>query len=235
MALLSDAAMVLFYDIQGDVADHDDWHSVEHFHERLSVPGFLRATRWVSTGGGPRYFVIYDVTDTGVAESAGYLDRLNNPTAWTQRMMPRFRGMTRGFCRITASCGFGFGSAAAVLRFAPEEGAEARMTQWLSRSVLPAMAARRGMVGAHLLQPGPRPPMTREQSLRGADDPMPWLVFTTGYDAAALDLCAAEHLTPERLRDHGAAAAIRSGSYRLHYTATGDEAARNRPRAATAD
>src|SRR3546814_5593036 len=48
MALCSDAAMVLNYDIAGDTADHDDWHSYEHMHERLSVPGFVRATRWRS-------------------------------------------------------------------------------------------------------------------------------------------------------------------------------------------
>jgi hypothetical protein len=42
MALVSDSAMVLYYDITGDNADHDDWHTYEHMHERLSIPGFLR-------------------------------------------------------------------------------------------------------------------------------------------------------------------------------------------------
>jgi hypothetical protein len=69
MALRSDAAMVLFYDIEGDSADHDDWHSNEHFHERLSVPGFIRATRWVSTGSAPRYMVTYEVSGVDVATS----------------------------------------------------------------------------------------------------------------------------------------------------------------------
>ena len=66
MALCSDAAMVLMYDIAGDPADHDDWHSREHFHERLSVPGFLRATRWVATEGGPRFLVTYEVESVEV-------------------------------------------------------------------------------------------------------------------------------------------------------------------------
>ena len=83
MALCSDAAMVLFYDIEGDTADHDHWHSHEHLHERLSVPGFLRATRWIATGPGPRYLVTYEVSGTDVATSQGYLDRLNDPTPWT--------------------------------------------------------------------------------------------------------------------------------------------------------
>ena len=132
MALYSDAAMVLFYDIDGDPADHDDWHSHEHFHERLSVPGFLRATRWIASRGAPRCMVIYEVSGTDVATSKGYLDRLNDPTEWTNAIMPRFRGMTRGFCTMVASAGFGFGAAAAALRFTPEEGQEAGLSEWLA-------------------------------------------------------------------------------------------------------
>src|SRR3546814_90344 len=79
MALCSDAAMVLYYDIAGDTADHDDWHSYEHMHERLSVPGFVRATRWVATAGAPRYMVIYEVTGTDMATAPDYLARLKNP------------------------------------------------------------------------------------------------------------------------------------------------------------
>lgn len=69
MALCTDAAMVLYYDIAGDTADHDDWHTYEHFHERLSVPGFERATRWVARDASPRYMVIYEVTDVDIATS----------------------------------------------------------------------------------------------------------------------------------------------------------------------
>lgn len=226
MALYSDAAMVLFYDIDGDPADHDDWHSHEHFHERLSVPGFQRATRWIATRGTPRCMVIYEVSGTDVATSQGYLDRLNDPTEWTNAIMPRFRGMTRGFCTMVASEGFGFGAAAASLRFTPEEGHEAGLSEWLARDVLPAMASRRGMTGAYLMQPSAPPPMTREQALRGRDKVTPWLVIATGYDAAALDRAVAEHLDLDTVRARGAAADLSLDLYALHYTATAKEAER---------
>lgn len=226
MALCSDAAMVLFYDIEGDTADHDDWHSYEHFQERLSVAGFLRATRWVATEGAPRYMVIYEVSGIEVATSQGYLDRLNNPTPWTSKMMPRFRGMTRGFCLIAESCGFGLGSGAVALQFVPGEGAEERLSGWVAEDVLPAMASRKGVVGAHLLQPAPPPPMTREQSLRGRDKPMPWLVIATGYDAATLKRAAAKYLDPEAFRDNGAAETITLRTYAIDLTATAGEVAR---------
>jgi spermidine synthase len=53
MALTSDAVMVIFCDVADDAAGHDDWHTYEHMHERLSIPGFLRGTRWIRTSGRP--------------------------------------------------------------------------------------------------------------------------------------------------------------------------------------
>ena len=47
MALLGKAAMILSFDIVPDaIAEHDHWHSCEHLHERMSIPGFLRGSRW---------------------------------------------------------------------------------------------------------------------------------------------------------------------------------------------
>src|SRR4051812_42652044 len=101
MALLGDAAMLLWYDIVPEhVAEHDEWHAREHFPERVGIPGFLRAQRWTGEPGSPRYFIIYEVADVGVLTDKPYMERLNNPTPWTSRMMPQFRGMTRGFCTI---------------------------------------------------------------------------------------------------------------------------------------
>src|SRR5262249_5515994 len=40
-----------------------------------------------------------------------YLTRLNDPTPWTTRMMPYYRGMTRGLCTVLGSFGLGLGSA----------------------------------------------------------------------------------------------------------------------------
>jgi hypothetical protein len=49
MPLLGQAAMLLTFDIVEEaIPEHDDWHTHEHLPERLSIPGFLRGTRWVS-------------------------------------------------------------------------------------------------------------------------------------------------------------------------------------------
>ena len=62
MPLLGKAAMLLTFDImEAAICEHDDWHTHEHLPERLSIPGFLRGTRWVPVRGSPRYAVIYEI------------------------------------------------------------------------------------------------------------------------------------------------------------------------------
>ena len=141
MALTGTAAMVLFYDIVPEgVDEHDDWHTHEHFEERVSIPGFLQATRWVNLTGAPRYLVTYEVENVGVLSDAPYLERLNNPTPWTQKVMPTFRGMTRGFCNVTASAGVGIGNAALAIRVCAAAGKEEALRDWLREKLFPSIA-----------------------------------------------------------------------------------------------
>lgn len=215
MALTGAAAMVLFYGIEEQaVADHDHWHTHEHFPERLGIPGFLRASRWVAVEAAPRYLVLYEVEEVAVLSGAPYLARLNNPTPWTTRMMPSFRGMVRGFCGVTASAGDALGQALVALRYTATAGREAGLQQWLATGVLPALAARPGLASAHLLAPAAQPPMTKEQGIRGRDADMPLVLLATGYDAAALAAAVAEQLPDEELGRRGAAPLAR-GTYRL--------------------
>ena len=221
MAIRSDAAMVLFYDVEGEPADHDGWHSHEHLHERLSIPGFLRATRWVATDGGPRNFVTYEVTGTDVATSPAYLARLNAPTVWTGAIMPRFRGMIRGFCSVLASRGYGLGARACVVRFLPLPGQEDRVAAEIADRI-DGMAYRTGIASVQVMRPEAPPPMTREQALRGADRALPWLILATGYDADRLD--AATRQVTAAVRDLLQEATMHG--YALDHTATAEEVAR---------
>lgn len=228
MALYSDAAMVLYYDIAGDNAEHDAWHTYEHMRERLSIPGFLRATRWVAQAATPKYLVIYELAGIDIGTSAAYLERLNHPTPWTSATMRSFRHMVRGFCDIVAGSGFGFGHAAISVRFTPRDGEEASLRERLEREVMPALASQRGMASVHLFRPGPPPPMTEEQTLRGRDAVMSWLLLASAYDGAALGPAHAEHLRSEALEWAGAAN-VAVGTYALQYTATAREATRTPP------
>jgi len=56
--------------------------------ERLAIPGFLRGTRWVAESGDPSYFVLYESRSWRRSPPGPYLERLNNPTPWSRKMMP---------------------------------------------------------------------------------------------------------------------------------------------------
>jgi hypothetical protein len=212
--MLGRAAMLLFFDIaDGAIAEHDDWHTHEHLPERLSIPGFLRGTRWVAVRTGqPRYFVSYEVADVGVLTSAAYLERLNNPTPWTQKTMPHYRGMTRGFCAVAGRAGLGLGSAALVARFKPTGGPSGL------RELMPTLALRPGLGGCYLFESAAAAPMTREQSIRGKDAGLDWVLVATGYDAEAV--AGLERADLGKLEE------AEFGLYRMDYTLHESEAKR---------
>jgi hypothetical protein len=227
MALSGSGAMVLYYDIvPAAVEDHDDWHTHEHFPERLAIPGFLRGSRWLATGGGPRYLVIYEVVDVAVLSDGPYLERLNNPTPWTTRMMQNFRGMVRGFCSVTSSSGSGLGNALFSVRYSPMPDKQNELRDWLRIKILPSISGQPGVVSAHMLEPAAKPPMTKEQTIRGQDAEMPWVLLVTAYSPGALTRIAGEELGTQEFERHGAGTPLTRQTYGLDILLTERERAR---------
>jgi len=218
MPLLGSAAMLLSFDVETEaIEEHDRWHTHEHLPERLSIPGFLRGTRWTATQGGPRYLVLYEVESAQTLASAAYLERLNNPTPWTTKMMPHYRGMNRGLCAVLGSFGFGQGGAAALIRFTPEEARVAALHRWLLEEALPAIPRTPGLGSAHLLQGAHDAAMTNEQRIRGADRAVDSALILTGYDEGAVAGCA------KKLSDNGGLPAC--AMYRHGYSLAREEVA----------
>jgi hypothetical protein len=193
--MLGSAAVAIWCEVSPEVREEfDDWHAHEHMPERLSIPGFLRGSRWVGDAG---YFMLYEVRDEAVLTGAAYLERLNNPTPWSRKMMPHHRNMVRGLCRVAQSHGRGLAQALATVR--------------LSRKVKLPDAAGKGLVAAHLLRNIAHPAAhTTEQKLRGGDRAPDWVALVIGYDCAAVDAAARELALP------GGVAA----NYRLAYALT---------------
>jgi hypothetical protein len=215
MALLGNAAMLLWYDVLNEAVDaHDDWHTREHFPERVAIPGFLRAQRWVAEAASPRYFVVYEVTDIGVLSDRPYLQRLNDPTPWTRRIMPAFRGMTRGFCKVVHRHGTVLGSSALTIRFSSGSTDKQRLADWLDET-LAALMQHEGLTSAFLLESGLTPEMTSEQSLRGPDAGDDQVLLVTSYSPEAVETLAAPALSASALARNGAASHSKLDRYRL--------------------
>jgi hypothetical protein len=65
------------------------WYDLEHLPERLSVPGFRSARRWVLDGkpGDGKYLATYELDSLAVLTSPAYLARFANPTPWSRRCL----------------------------------------------------------------------------------------------------------------------------------------------------
>ena len=221
MPLLGQAAMLLSFGIAAEaITEHDDWHTHEHLPERLSIPGFLRGSRWIALQGEPRYVVLYEVAALATLDSDAYLQRLNNPTPWTSKMMPHYRGMRRGLCSVTGSFGFGVGHVAQLIRFKPEAGAERQMRTWLVEDLMPQLPSKLGVGSVHLLEGALSAPMTNEQRIRGGDAGVDWVIFVNGYSQDALEKLTQEmagDLGTQSLIAHGATG-IDNATYRIDYS-----------------
>jgi len=218
MPLLGQAAMLLLFDVVQDaIPEHDDWHTHEHLPERLSIPGFLRGTRWVAPNGQPRYFVLYEVEQLATLTSDAYLERLNNPSPWTSKMMPNYRDMARGFCSVAGSFGFGMGHASLLIRFSPAKETGSSLRKWLLQDTLPQLPSRRGIGSVHLFVGALTPQMTNEQRIRGADGTVDWALLVTGYSQDALASLMQVDLGNAQLEIHGATG-VHGAMYRMEYS-----------------
>jgi hypothetical protein len=199
------AAMLLLFDVDPSaIAEHDDWHTHEHVPERLAIPGFLRGSRWIARSGKPRYFVMYEVQNLGVLVSQPYLERLNNPSPWTAKMMRSYVGMHRALCVVATGVGSGMGGTALLMRFAVDDGRDSGVCAWLAQEMLPALVGRPGIVSAHLVAASVAAPMTREQAIRGRDAGLDYALLVTGYDVDAVAALVDNELHRDRFAARGA-------------------------------
>ncbi len=206
MSLYGSGALVLNFDVEpAAIAEHDQWHTQEHMPERLSIPGFLRGTRWIAEAASPRYLVIYEVRDVGVLTGTDYLQRLNNPSPWTTRIMTKLRGMRRGLCRVEGSVGLGLGHALLQIHCSPTDGRTQALRDWLLADALPGLATKPGFASAHVLESATAAPMTDEQRIRGRDADVDMVLLVTGYDAGFIDRIADAGIAAAQLEAHGCA------------------------------
>src|ERR1044072_3649284 len=100
-----------------DETDWAHWITREHAAERVGINGFLACRIFRALGASANcYFILYELEDERVVGGADYLARLNAPTPWSQRIMPKLENFARGGGRVAASAGTGQGGIVAPLR-----------------------------------------------------------------------------------------------------------------------
>ena len=110
--------LAIWSDVEPDhLTDYRHWLTREHTTERVTTKGFLgvRVFRAARTDMN-RFFILYELEAPEVLDGPAYLARLNAPTPWSQRTMPRLGNFIRGGGVMTARAGRGEGCTIAALR-----------------------------------------------------------------------------------------------------------------------
>jgi hypothetical protein len=70
-------------------AEFNAWYDDEHMGERLAIPGFRSARRWVAdlAPGEGKYLATYELDSLAVLTSPAYLARFNNQSPWSRRCL----------------------------------------------------------------------------------------------------------------------------------------------------
>jgi len=135
----------------GREAEFEAWFQGEHLMERLAVPGFLFGRRHQAISGSSGYFNFYLVASPDVLTSKPYLERLDNPTPMTKRIMSEvFLNMNRTVCRRINRRGGFRGALNATLHALVADTAVASGEVWIALDP-------HGM------------PVSQEEKLRGGD------------------------------------------------------------------
>jgi hypothetical protein len=133
--------------------EFDDWYDSEHIPERLRVPGFLNAERWLGAADPKQSLALYDLDDVGVLHSAPYRAVGGaNGSAWTKRVTSRTKSLIRmeGEQLQPGDALAPVGKAASLLFIAMNPAAEHEneFNEWYNTEHLPQLGAVPGVLCA---------------------------------------------------------------------------------------
>ena len=129
-----------------------DWYDLEHIPERLRVPGFINAERWISEENPSVAVATYDLESLGVLQSAPYKAiGYQNASVWTKRLTAkaqrilRFTGEQLRPGDLAAPAGAG---ALLVASMNVDPAAEPEFNEWYNAEHLPQLGAVPGVLCA---------------------------------------------------------------------------------------
>ncbi len=110
--------LAIWSDVEAhDLTDYRHWLTREHTTERVTTRGFLASRVFRAARDDiNRFFILYELEAAEVLDGEAYLARLNAPTPWSQRIMPKLGNFMRGGGIMVARAGRGEGATIMALR-----------------------------------------------------------------------------------------------------------------------
>lgn len=219
MALRGKGMLLVLNEVRPrDTSDFNEWYNREHIDERINLPGFHRARRYVAADAAtkPRSLAIYECDQVGDLATPRYLKLLANQTPWSQRNMARFTFFRRLTLRIRVDLAHGVGGAVTCVRFVPDSSKAARLAAWLKDDGLPAAIARPdvvgGFAGVNDLEVANAPGKAKGDTYP-LSEVIEWAVVVEGADPRATSAAARAILTRRALAPFGVKTAPAVGTY----------------------
>ncbi len=183
--LMGKGAVAIWHDIAPEGRNEFyAWHGRQHMPERVGIPGFLRGRRYIGIGARLEFFNLYETSTVEAPQGKDYAERLNHPTPWTLATVKHFRAVSRSICSVGFSQGHAQGGLLATLRYDVAKGSADAHLAALRGQMLPALAARPGIAGVHLLVADAQASgvSNAEQRARGVSNTVPaWILLVEGW------------------------------------------------------
>ncbi len=169
--------------------DFNRWYDREHLAERVAIPGFIEARRYIAHDASPKYLSLYSTKTFDVLDSDIYRTALANQTAWSKANIARFQNMIRSVARISVSRGQGRGAVLGIVRV---RGATPPLRDRMTELLAPELHD--GIISMSLLEGDPvlSKSLTEPLPGPGAGD---WFVLVEGTSVDAIAPIAQGHFT----------------------------------------
>jgi hypothetical protein len=130
-------------------ADFNKWYDREHMDERVAIPGFAFARRFLRIGPGRKYLALYRTESLAVFDSAPYRRAFDNQTQWSLDNFKRMRDAVRCVGTVAQEAGAGSGGVLGIVELSADRAADAgaQLEQAVSQD---------GMISGYLLVPDAR-------------------------------------------------------------------------------
>jgi hypothetical protein len=131
--------------------DFNRWYNEEHLPDRLALPGFLGARRYVSLEGTPKYFAAYDLGGLEALASDSYQKARANPTSWTSSITGSLTANIRNEYELMTTIGrppVEGAPFALLVRLETDDEHDAELNEWYEQEHLAALAGVPGVLSA---------------------------------------------------------------------------------------
>ena len=155
MPLLGRGMLVTFTEVAPEHEEEfNEWYNREHIDERVFMPGFKRARRYLAADNSARvkYFATYETDAVRDLCAPEYMKLLGDQSPWSKKVMGLFTHFDRLTLACTVDLTHGFTGAAGIARFFPPDGQKDALRRRLAEAALPEAIKQPGVLGACILE-----------------------------------------------------------------------------------